>query len=111
MTLNSPSPHAGDHIRQWRQRRRLSQMALALDAEISTRHLSFVETGRAAPSRRMILTLAERLAIPMRERNLVLVAGGFAPVYPERALAAPEMAGASEVIDIVLKGQIGRAHV
>jgi transcriptional regulator with XRE-family HTH domain len=106
MTLNSPSPHAGDHIRQWRQRRRMSQLALALEAEISTRHLSFVETGRAAPSRRMILTLAERLAIPMRERNLVLVAGGFAPVYPERELQAPEMAGASEVIDIVLKGHL-----
>ncbi|HEY1448756.1 MAG TPA: helix-turn-helix transcriptional regulator [Caulobacteraceae bacterium] len=106
MTAISPSHHAGDHIRQWRQRRRMSQLELALEAEISTRHLSFVETGRAQPSRRMILALADRLEIPMRERNLLLVAGGFAPVYPERALAAPEMQGANEVIDLVLKGHL-----
>jgi transcriptional regulator with XRE-family HTH domain len=106
MTAISPSHHAGNHIRQWRQRRRMSQLELALEAEISTRHLSFVETGRAQPSRRMILALADRLEIPMRERNLLLVAGGFAPVYPERALAAPEMQGANEVIDLVLKGHL-----
>ena len=84
----------------------MSQMELALDAEISTRHLSFVETGRAQPSRRMILTLADRLEIPMRERNLLLVAGGYAPMYPERALEAPEMQGATDIIDIVLKGHL-----
>jgi transcriptional regulator with XRE-family HTH domain len=106
MTAISPSHHAGNHIRQWRQRRRMSQLELALEAEISTRHLSFVETGRAQPSRRMILALADRLEIPMRERNLLLVAGGFAPVYPERALEAPEMQGATEVIDLVLKGHL-----
>lgn len=106
MTAISPTHNAGDHIRQWRQRRRMSQMDLALEAEISTRHLSFVETGRAQPSRRMILTLADRLEIPMRERNVLLVAGGYAPVYPERGLEAPEMHGASEVIDLVLKGHL-----
>jgi transcriptional regulator with XRE-family HTH domain len=106
MTVISPTYNAGDHIRQWRQRRRMSQMELALEAEISTRHLSFVETGRAQPSRRMILTLADRLEIPMRERNVLLVAGGYAPVYPERSLESPEMQGATDVIDLVLKGHL-----
>jgi transcriptional regulator with XRE-family HTH domain len=100
------APHAGDHIRLWRQRRRMSQLDLALEAEISTRHLSFVETGRAQPSRRMILTLAERLEIPMRERNVVLAAGGYAPMFPERDLSAPEMSAARDIIDIVLKGHL-----
>jgi transcriptional regulator with XRE-family HTH domain len=100
------APHAGDHIRLWRQRRRMSQLELALEAEISTRHLSFVETGRAQPSRRMILTLAERLEIPMRERNVVLAAGGYAPMFSERDLDAPEMRGVSDVIDLVLKGHL-----
>jgi transcriptional regulator with XRE-family HTH domain len=100
------SAQVGDHIRVWRQRRRMSQLDLALDAEISTRHLSFVETGRAAPSRRMILALAERLEIPMRERNVLLVAGGYAPVFPERPLEAPEMSGARDVIDLVLRGHL-----
>jgi len=100
------APHAGDHIRLWRQRRRMSQLDLALEAEISTRHLSFVETGRAQPSRRMILALADHLEIPMRERNVVLAAGGFAPMYPERDLDAPEMRGVWEVIDLVLKGHL-----
>jgi transcriptional regulator with XRE-family HTH domain len=107
MTMTANLPHqVGDHIRVWRQRRRMSQLDLALEAEISTRHLSFVETGRAAPSRRMILALAERLEIPMRERNVLLVAGGFAPVFPERGLDAPEMRGAREVINLVLRGHL-----
>jgi transcriptional regulator with XRE-family HTH domain len=72
------------HLRDWRQRRRLSQLNLACDAEISARHLSFLETGRAQPSREMILRLTEQLGIPIRERNLLLVAAGFAPVFPER---------------------------
>ena len=106
MTVATHSRHAGDHIRTWRQRRRMSQLDLALEAEISTRHLSFVETGRAQPSRRMILTLADRLEIPMRERNVLLVAGGYAPVFPERGLEAPEMREAWDVIDVVLKGHL-----
>ena len=75
----------GDHLREWRQRRRLSQLDLALEAEISTRHLSFVETGRAQPSREMVLRLAERLDVPLRERNVLLVAAGYAPVFPSGA--------------------------
>lgn len=94
----------GEHLRDWRQRRRMSQMDLALDAGVSTRHLSFVETGRAAPSRDMILKLAECLDIPLRERNVLLVAGGFAPVFPERGLDHPAVAAARRAIDIVLAG-------
>jgi transcriptional regulator with XRE-family HTH domain len=73
----------GELLRQWRERRRLSQLSLALDAEISTRHLSFVETGRAVPSREMVLRLAEQLDVPLRERNSLLLAAGYAPVYTE----------------------------
>jgi transcriptional regulator with XRE-family HTH domain len=80
------APAVGDHLREWRQRRRMTQLDLACEAEISTRHLSFVETGRAHPSRDMVLRLAERLEIPLREQNLLLVAAGFAPIYPQRAL-------------------------
>jgi transcriptional regulator with XRE-family HTH domain len=71
----------GDHLRAWRQRRRLSQLDLALEAEISTKHLSFLETGRSQPSRDMVLKLAEQLEIPLRERNVLLVAAGYAPVF------------------------------
>ncbi len=94
----------GDHLRDWRQRRRLSQMDLALEAEISTRHLSFVETGRAAPSREMVLRLAEVLEMPLRDRNLMLVAAGFAPVFPERSLDDPAVAAARAAVDLVLRG-------
>ncbi len=92
----------GDHLREWRRRRRMSQLDLACEAEISTRHLSFVETGRATPSREMILHLAEQLAVPMRERNVLLVAAGYAPLFPERALDAPELKAAREAIDQLL---------
>ena len=85
-------------------RRRLSQLDLANDAEVSTRHLSFVETGRANPSREMILRLAERLAVPLRERNAILVAAGFAPVFDERPLADPAMESIQKAIAIVLEG-------
>ena len=71
----------GDQLRDWRRRRRLSQLDLALDAEISARHLSFVETGRSRPSRDMVLRLAERLGVPLRERNAMLLAAGFAPAF------------------------------
>src|SRR5579864_4705681 len=95
--------HVGEHLRQWRQRRRLSQLDLAGDAEISTRHLSFVETGRAAPSREMVLKLAERLNVPLRERNVLLVAAGFAPAFPQRSLDDPALRSARAAIDLVLK--------
>lgn len=94
----------GEHIRSWRQRRRLSQLELAAETEISTRHLSFLETGRAQPSREMVLRLAERLQIPLRERNLLLIAAGFAPVFPQRAYDDPELKAARAAIDLVLKG-------
>ena len=94
----------GTHLRHWRQHRRMSQLDLAGEAEISTRHLSYVETGRAAPSREMVLRLAERLAVPLRERNALLVAAGFAPMYRERALDDPALASARRAVDLVLKG-------
>ncbi len=94
----------GDLLREWRQRRRLSQLDLACEAEISTRHVSFIETGRSTPSREMILHLAERLEIPLRERNVLLVAAGYAPVFPERPLADPALHLAREAIDLLLAG-------
>src|SRR5581483_6273771 len=97
--LNRPLP-IGGLLRQWRQRRRLSQLDLACDAGISTRHLSFVETGRALPSREMVLHLAEQLAVPMRERNVLLIAAGYAPIFPERPLADPALAAARAAIDL-----------
>jgi len=95
--------HVGEHLREWRQRRHLSQLDLAVDAEISARHLSFVETGRAAPSRDMVLRLAERLEVPLRERNVLLVAAGFAPAFPQRPLDDPMLKSARQAIDLVLK--------
>ena len=95
--------HVGEHLREWRQSRHLSQLGLAVDAEISARHLSFVETGRAAPSREMVLRLAERLEVPLRERNVLLVAAGFAPAFPQRALDDPALKSARQAIDLVLK--------
>ncbi|MEA2876350.1 MAG: hypothetical protein QOF14_1546 [Hyphomicrobiales bacterium] len=94
----------GDHLREWRQRRRLSQLDLALEAEISTKHLSFLETGRAQPSREMVLHLAEHLDVPLRERNVLLVSAGFAPVFPQRSLGDPALQPARKAIDLVLKG-------
>jgi transcriptional regulator with XRE-family HTH domain len=94
----------GDHLRTWRQRRRMSQLDLASDAEISTRHLSFVESGRAQPSRAMVLHLAERLEIPLRDRNLLLVSAGFAPVFPERQLEDPALQSARAAVELVLAG-------
>jgi transcriptional regulator with XRE-family HTH domain len=93
----------GAHLRQWRQRRRLSQLDLAQEAEISTRHLSFVETGRSVPSREMVLRLADRLDVPLRERNALLVAAGYAPMYRERPLDDPALAAARRAVDLILK--------
>lgn len=95
--------HVGEYLREWRQRRHLSQLDLAVDAEISARHLSFVETGRAAPSREMVLRLAERLEVPLRERNVLLVAAGYAPAFPQRSLDDPALAAARKAIDLVLR--------
>lgn len=95
---------AGNYLRSWRQRRRMSQLELALEAEISQRHLSFLESGRSTPSRDMLLHLAERLEVPLRERNTMLLAAGFAPVYAERSLDDPAMTVARAAIDKVLAG-------
>ena len=98
----TPRPF-GEHLRHWRQHRRLSQLDLASHAEISTRHLSFVETGRSSPSREMVLRLAERLQVPLRERNALLVAAGYAPMYRERPLDDPALAAARQAVDLILK--------
>ncbi|QGZ63979.1 helix-turn-helix domain-containing protein [Paraburkholderia acidisoli] len=94
----------GEMLRDWRVRRRMSQLLLATEAEISTRHLSFVESGRATPSREMVMHLAEQLDVPLRERNALLVAAGYAPLYRERALDDPQLAAAREAVDLVLRG-------
>src|SRR5271156_4104717 len=102
-TSAAPSP-VGDHLRAWRLRRRMSQLDLAGEAEVSSRHLSFVETGRANPSRDMVLRLAERLEVPMRERNVLLVAAGYAPVFPQSELDSPELTAVREAVQIILEG-------
>jgi len=101
--LGSVRP-VGDLLRDWRQRRRLSQLHLALEAEISARHLSFLETGRARPSREMVLRLAEHLQVPLRERNAMLNAAGYAPAFAERPLDDPALASARAAVELVLKG-------
>src|SRR3954452_19509863 len=95
-------PTVGAQLRDWRRRRRLSQLDLALEAGVSTRHLSFIETGRSRPSAEMVLHLADRLEVPLRERNRLLLAAGHAPVYEQHALEDPEMAPARETVQRVL---------
>jgi transcriptional regulator with XRE-family HTH domain len=95
----------GPLLKQWRERRRLSQLALAVDAEISSRHLSFIETGRAQPSRDMVLLLSRVLDVPPRGRNDLLTAAGYAPVYRETGLEAPEMADVRRALDFILRQQ------
>lgn len=100
-----PHPNFGLLLRRWRAVRRVSQLALALDADISTRHLSCVETGRAHPSREMVLRLAEALQVPLRERNALLLAAGYAPFYRQSGLDAPEMQAARDAVDLLLRQQ------
>jgi len=95
----------GRLLKQWRERRRLSQLALAVDAEISSRHLSFIETGRAQPSRDMVLLLSRVLEVPPRGRNDLLTAAGYAPVYRETGLEAPEMADVRRALDFMMRQQ------
>jgi transcriptional regulator with XRE-family HTH domain len=94
----------GNLLREWRQRRRMSQLDLAFEADVSAKHLSFIETGRARPSREMILHLAEQLEIPLRDRNPLLAAAGFAPAFAERTLADPILESARNAIDLILAG-------
>jgi transcriptional regulator with XRE-family HTH domain len=102
--MGTTTTSLGDHLREWRRRRRMSQLDLAVDADISTRHLSFVESGRSQPSREMLLHLAERLSVPLRDRNLLLVSAGYAPVFAERPIGDPALAPARKAIELVLKG-------
>src|SRR5262249_14105364 len=92
MAVAAGAPRVGDLLRGWRQRRKLSQLELSLESAVSSLHLGFIETGRSRPSREMVLHLAERLDIPLRERNALLLAAGYAPVYEERALDGQELA-------------------
>ena len=102
-TVLSP-PGVGGLLRVWRQRRRLSQLDLALSAEVSARHLSFVETGRSTPSRELVLHLAERLGVPLRDRNSLLLAAGYARVYGHTALEAGEMGPVRAALDKIVNG-------
>jgi transcriptional regulator with XRE-family HTH domain len=101
--MTQPTQTVGDLLRDWRARRRFSQLALACEAEVSTRHLSFVESGRSSPSRDMLLRLAEPLALPPRERNRLLLAAGFAPLHGERSLDHTELSAARVAVERVLQ--------
>ena len=100
ITIADPTP-VGD-LREWRRLRNLSQLELALRAGTSARHLSFLETGRAQPSREMVLNLAQQLGVPLRVRNDLLLAAGFAPVYRETGLGEPALAAARSAFDRLL---------
>lgn len=100
--LLSAPPGVGGLLREWRQRRRLSQLALAVEAEVSARHLSFVETGRSRPSRELVLHLAEHLEVPLRERNSLLLAAGYAPAYSHSPLDAEEMAPVQAAVGTIV---------
>lgn len=104
MSATTRAPGVGPLLRDWRRRRRLSQLDVALEAAVSARHLSFVETGRSKPSRELVLHLAEHLGVPLRERNGLLLAAGYAPLYAESALEAAELAPVREALDTILSG-------
>lgn len=101
--MHSPSGPVGALVREWRQRARLTQLECAAQAEISAKHLSFIETGRSQPSREMLLRLSECLHLPLRERNTLLNAGGFAAWFPERPLGDQNLAVVRRAIDVLLK--------
>src|SRR4051794_32136453 len=104
MTNVADRPRVGTLLRDWRQRRRMSQLDLALEAGVSARHVSFVETGRSRPSAEMVAHLAEPLDVPLRDRNALLPAAGYAPAYAQRGLDEPEMGPVRDAIDRVLRG-------
>jgi transcriptional regulator with XRE-family HTH domain len=105
MVTMGSQPRVGPLLRDWRKRRRRTQLDLALDAGISARHLSFVETGRSRPSPEMVLLLAEQLEVPVRERNQLLLAAGHAPAIPEHSIGDPELAPVREALDLILTAQ------
>jgi transcriptional regulator with XRE-family HTH domain len=102
-TVQSQS-EVGSLLRQWRERRRVTQLDLALDAGISARHLSFVETGRSKPGREMLLQVLAQLEVPFREQNRLLLAAGHAPAFPERSLEDPDLAPVRDALDVILSG-------
>jgi transcriptional regulator with XRE-family HTH domain len=102
--MNHAAATVGPLLRDWRRRRHLSQLDLAFEAGVSARHLSFVETGRARPSADMVLHLAERLGVPLRERNRLLLAAGHAPVFEQRDLDDPEMTPIRRALRLILDG-------
>jgi transcriptional regulator with XRE-family HTH domain len=101
-TLIEAQQPVGTLLRRWRERRRLSQLDLASRAEVSARHVSFLETGRSRPTKAMLLKLSEQLEIPLRERNSLLLAGGYAPAYPEHQLSDVPMAAVADAIAAIL---------
>jgi transcriptional regulator with XRE-family HTH domain len=101
----APAPQVGARLREWRAARRRSQLALALEAGVSARHLSFVETGRAQPSRELVARLADALDLPLRERNALLLAAGYAPEFPETGLEGPELATVRRAVEFILEHQ------
>src|SRR5688500_20383479 len=103
-TVMSPPRGVGGLLRDWRQRRRLSQLDLSVEAEVSARHLSFIETGRSRPSRELVLHLAEHLEVPLRERNSLLLAAGYAPVHRETPLDDESMAPVRAALETILHG-------
>src|SRR5262245_18374083 len=105
VTIAAGRPRVGAMLREWRQGRRFSQLALAVEAGVSARHLSFVETGRSRPSAALLLHLADRLDIPLRERNDLLLDAGYAPAYAQRELDAPEMGPVREAIEHVVRAR------
>src|ERR671914_2561583 len=104
MATATSQPTVGALLREWRERRRVTQLELALDAGVSARHLSFVETGRSRPGREMLLRVLERLEVPFREQNRMLLAAGHAPAFPERSLEDPELQPVRDALDVILRG-------
>jgi transcriptional regulator with XRE-family HTH domain len=104
MSVTAGRPGVGELLREWRTRRRLSQMELSLEAQVSARHLSFVETGRSRPSRELVLHLAEHLDVPLRERNGLLLAAGYAPTFSQTPWGSPDMAPVRAALDKILSG-------
>lgn len=104
MATGQSQPEVGSLLRQWRERRSVTQLELALDAGISARHLSFVETGRSKPGREMLLRTLEKLKVPFREQNRLLLAAGHAPAFPERSLDDPDLAPVRDALDVILSG-------
>lgn len=106
VSVAARSQPVGELLRQWRQRRRLSQLDVALDSAVSTRHLSFIETGRSRPSREMVLHLADRLEVPLRERNRLLLAAGFAPVFTEHSLVDDDLGSVRDALERFLTAHL-----